>query len=405
MYVLCPAPTSGTGFLAATLTHLDCQAQTIAAAGYQSLANPFSTVSLALTGLLSIYIAIIGIKILMGNIPSFGELTASALKVGFVLVLATSWSAYRVVAYDTILKGPAELFRDIGQASSLPGSDGGLVARLQSVDDGILFLAAAGTGRADVSAASQGSDLVPNEKSPVSDKFALGLGRTVYVTGILGVMGLIRLLAAILLAIAPLFAGFLLFAATNGFFWGWLRLLVSTAISSLMVTLILGVELAILEPWLSSVLNLRQGGIATPAAAFEFMALALAFVLIQFGAVFAGIKLSFSAGIERWLVQTAESVSMHSKQALEEVRPSFAGPTQADREVSRASLIAGVVATSGQGSYPRESFQAVTSSADRRSPDQFRDVALDQLVVPLGQSYRRTARRTSTVGAGRSGHL
>ncbi len=398
----CSAPTTGNGFLEGTLTYLDCQAQTIAAAGYQSLASPVSSVSLALTGLLSIYIAIIGIKMLMGHVPTFGQLTASALKIGFVLVLATSWSAYRVVVYDTILKGPAELFRDIGQASGLPGSDGGLVARLQFVDNGILFLVAAGTGRNDISAASQGNEAIPAARPSVNDDFALGVGRSVYVASIIGAMGLIRLLAAILLAVAPLFAGLLLFGATQGFFWGWLRLLVATAISSLMVTIILGVELAILEPWLSNVLNLRQARIATPAAAFELMALAVAFALIQFSAIFAGVRLSFSSYVEHWLMQSGAKEPKLVHQSLDEASPINTSQSQPGRADSRTAIIAQAVAGNQRRDSERANAWESGSANDRRTPDQMRDAAQVQPLVPLGQSYRRTARRTSAVSAQRS---
>ena len=50
----CAAPPTGSGFLAATLAHLDCQAQNIGAAGYQALSSPGSPLSLALTALLAI---------------------------------------------------------------------------------------------------------------------------------------------------------------------------------------------------------------------------------------------------------------------------------------------------------------------------------------------------------------
>jgi type IV secretion system protein VirB6 len=398
----CSAPTTGNGFLEGTLTYLDCQAQSIAAAGYQSLASPISSVSLALTGLLSIYIAIIGIKMLMGHVPTFGQLTASALKIGIVLVLATSWSAYRIVVYDTVLKGPAELFSDIGQASGLPGSNGGLVARLQSVDNAILFLVAAGTGRNDVSAVPQGNGIVPVEKASVNDDLALGLGRTVYVAGIIGAMGLVRLLAAILLALAPVFAGLLLFGATRGFFWGWLRLLVATAISSLMVTIVIAVELAILEPWLSNVLNLRQERIATPAAAFEFMALAVAFTFIKFGAVFAGVRLSFAYHIDHWLMQSAASEAKLNNQTLEVAQPITTGQAQSESAGSRASIIAQAVVADQQRGFERTNAGESSSANNQRSPNQIRDAAGEQSVVRLGQSYRRTARRTFAVGAQRS---
>ena len=53
----CPSVTTGGQVLAETLSHLDCQAQTLGSFGFQSLAAPGSPASLALTGLLTLFIA------------------------------------------------------------------------------------------------------------------------------------------------------------------------------------------------------------------------------------------------------------------------------------------------------------------------------------------------------------
>ena len=48
----CPRLSTGEAFLSTLLRHIDCQAQTIGADGYQALAAPGSPFALALTGLL-----------------------------------------------------------------------------------------------------------------------------------------------------------------------------------------------------------------------------------------------------------------------------------------------------------------------------------------------------------------
>ena len=60
---LCTAPSSGSGFVSGALDFIDCQAQTIGEAGYQALAQPGSTVSLALTALLTIFVALFGVRL------------------------------------------------------------------------------------------------------------------------------------------------------------------------------------------------------------------------------------------------------------------------------------------------------------------------------------------------------
>jgi type IV secretion system protein VirB6 len=215
----CVAPPTGNGFLAATLNHLDCQAQTIGEAGYQALASPGSPLSLALTALLAIFVAIIGLRYFSGRALDAGEWISAALKVGFVLALTASWPAYRTVVYDVVLKAPAELSTSIGRSSALPGTEGGLTARLQNVDNGIMALVEAGSGKNDVTARTPTDAIAP----PVNEESALGWGKTLFVSSIIGSFGLLRLAGGLFLALAPLMAGFLLFDATRFLFFGWLR--------------------------------------------------------------------------------------------------------------------------------------------------------------------------------------
>jgi type IV secretion system protein VirB6 len=287
----CAAPPTGSGFLAATLAHLDCQAQTIGESGYLALSNPGSPVSLALTALLTIFIAIISIRFMMGRPPGADELVPAAIKVGFVLALAASWPAYRVIAYDMTLKAPAEISASIGRASALPGSSGGLAARLQNADNGIMALVAAGSGRQDFDTLNNSREIPP----PVRDETALGWGKTVFVSSIIGSFGLVRLAGGLFLALAPLFVGFLLFEATRFLFFGWLRSLIAVALGSLGIAVVLGVELAIIEPWLSQVLALRASRALTLSAPFELLALTLAFSLAMFGVLALTVRISFAS--------------------------------------------------------------------------------------------------------------
>jgi type IV secretion system protein VirB6 len=287
----CIGPPTGSGFLAATLANLDCQAQTIGAAGYQSLASAGSPLSLALAVLLSVFVAIIGIRFLTGKPLSLEEWVSGILKVGFVLALAGSWPTYQAIVYDVVLKAPAEVSSSIGQASALPGSDGGLMMRLQAVDNGILALTDVGSGRLDIASRRPTDAIAP----PLADDTALGWGKTLFVGSIIGGFGLLRLGGGVFLALAPLFASFLLFDAARFLFFGWLRSLIAVAIGSIGQALVLGVQLAIMEPWLSQVLALRTARIATLSAPFELLALSLAFTVTMFGMLFLAIRISFAS--------------------------------------------------------------------------------------------------------------
>ena len=386
----CAAPPTGSGFLAATLAHLDCQAQTIGGAGYQALASPASPISLALTALLSIFVAIIGIRFLMGRPMGTSDLIAATLKVGFVLALATSWPAYRTVVYDVVLKGPAEVAGSVGQASALPGSNGGLAARLQGVDNGIMALVEAGSGRLDISS-QRPADVVA---MPVNDDIALGWGKTLFVSSIIGSFGLLRLAGGLFLALAPLFAGFLLFEATHFLFLGWLRSLVAIALGSVGIGIVLGVELAIIEPWLSQVLSLRAARIATLAAPFELLALCLAFTLVMLGVLVLAVKISFASAIvakfEAVIDQTALSLQRDvvSSQSIAAYKNgNLAEPSRA-QEVAQ-SVNQTLRRETGIGTFATNGVQPTRAPIE---PNAFARQE-NHSQTPLGRSYHSPSRR------------
>jgi type IV secretion system protein VirB6 len=386
--VSCAAPPTGPGFLAATLSHLDCQAQTIGTAGYQALASPGSPLSLALTMLLSLFVAIIGIRFMMGRQMAAGVLIAATLKVGFVLVLATSWPAYQNIVYDVVLKGPAEIAGSIGRASALPGSDGGLAARLQGVDNGIMALVEAGSGRLDISAQRPLGAVAP----PLADDTSLGWGKTLFISSIIGSFGLLRLAGGLFLALAPLFAGFLLFEGTRFLFFGWLRALIAVAIGSLGIAVVLGVELAIIEPWLSQVLALRAGRIATLSAPFELLALALAFSLVMLGVLALSLRISFASATTLHVIIDHMAQSLRNEPALQQPIPANDAGNTIER--TRAQLVAqSVNQTLRREAATGGSFGG--SVSPKRDPELSATSARQETSghIPLGRSYHAQSRR------------
>lgn len=292
----CPAVSAGGAFLSTLLQHIDCQGQSIGSAGYQALAQAGSPLSMVLSALLTIFIALFGLRMVLGETPSLREGVIAAVKVGVVLLIATSWPAYQTIVYDVIVKGPAQLGAAIAVPSRLPGANSDLIDHLQVSDDAITRLTTLGSGRNDLtSAPAAGTDgrAVSAERAPVSDDIAFGSARLLFLSSIVAAFAIVRLGAGVLLALAPLFAGLLLFDIGRGLFTGWARALVFTMLGSVAVTIILGVELALLEPWLTEVLRLRYARIVTPEAPLELLVLCLGFAAALAGALGVILRLSF----------------------------------------------------------------------------------------------------------------
>lgn len=275
----CEAVRSGARFLAGTLSQLDCQAQSIGSYGYGALADPGSPVALALASLLTVFVALFGLRLLLGRDIAGRDIVLDLLRVAIVLTLATSWPAWRTLGYNLVIAGPGEIFRAIGLAAGLPGSSGDLVSRLQRVDEGLAVLNTLGTGRLGVAS---------------GDWFQLGLARSAFLTGTIVPQALVRLAAGLLLALAPLMAVTLLFGLSRSLFAGWARGLAMVFLASIAVSLVQAAQLAVVEPWLQEALARRAAQAETLDVAIEAQSLMLGFGLVALGLVALMARVAFS---------------------------------------------------------------------------------------------------------------
>lgn len=294
-----PSPDS---FAPSLLIFLDCQAQAIGAGGYAALAAPGSPASALLTGMVTLLIALLGYRMLLGHTPTVREGVLTFVKIGLVLLLATSWPAYQILVYEIILRAPAELAATIGSAASLPGSGGGLVARIDGVDQAFKILAIEGVGPVPLGA--DGQPVMPSVPPPPFigfDNFALGFARVIFLVATIGSFAVVRIVAGLLLALAPLFAAFLLFDGTRGLFAGWLKALLGSALGSLGIAITLGVTLAFLEPWLATLLARRGAGLDIMGTPAQLLAAAAVFGLALTAVLFIVSRLTWSLHIPAWM--------------------------------------------------------------------------------------------------------
>jgi type IV secretion system protein VirB6 len=410
----CPAILDA-AFLASTLAHIDCQAATIGQQGYLALAATGSPIQVVLGVALTLFIALFGYRLLLGETPSVRDGVIAVVKVGAVLVLATSWPAFQILAYDVALKAPGDLAVSIASSSGLP-SGNGLVDQLQGLDNEMLELGLLGAGQPPnateaPSAASQLNQAradaqVPLQRyqprwDPARDASLIGTARTTFLTATIGAFAAARLTAGLALALGPLFMLLLLFNATRSFVEGWVRVLAGAALGALAVTLVTAVEVALVGPWLTSTLELRYQNVATPGVPVELLVLSLVFGLTLLAALAGAMRLAHAfrfAPIVEHL--RAEAERLARVETVSTSRSAQGASSIISGNRPRALEIADAVASSQRreglggrraiGVRDREP-ASVAAPADGMAASS----------VPLGQRFRRRTQQRVSAGARR----
>jgi type IV secretion system protein VirB6 len=407
----CERIPSDDAVLSGVLDYIDCQAQTIGAEGYRALAAPGSSLSLVLLGFLTLFVALFGYRMLLGQGPGVRDGVLALIKIGIVLALATGWTAYRTLIYDVAFHGPAEIAAEIGRPSALPGAGGGLVARLDQADRTIVALAGLGTGdpvegAATTPAAEPGQPALPTaaaREAQAYDGLAMAGARVLFLAGAIGSLAAVRLIAGLMLALGPFFIAFLLFAGTRGLFEGWLRVLGGAALGALGAGIVLGVELALLEPWLNHLVARRLAGQAIIGVPIELFAVTLVFAIALAAVTIASARAAFGLRLPpAW----RDSPSVAAVLRGETTRIAGLGrePAHTAADRSRAVMVAdAVAATQRREAAPAAAtvFAAPSSSTHSARHLTVHDRAAAPPPPRLGQSFRRRTGSRVSASAGR----
>ena len=310
----CAAIGGEAGLIQGLLGSVDCNVQALSSAAYAAVSGPDSQVGLILTALLTIYVAVLGLRLLLGYAPlRIGEITVTALKLGVVLALATSWPTYQSLVFDSLFKGPEQLGANIIAAiqpsDSLLG--GNPFDGLQVVYDQLQVAAA-------FFARSAGPGVSPLTGGAPFAAFSLNAASNLMLLSTVGVVLAAKVVLALLLALGPLFVALLLFDSTRGVFEGWLRASLAFAFAPLFATLALVVQLVLVEPHLVALAQMIATGKQdfTAATAVFLLSLIGAGVslggLIGAGVIAFGFKLPARAGTrpEALVVDRATSPSI-----------------------------------------------------------------------------------------------
>lgn len=275
----CAAP-EGPGLAARLLADTDCQSFGLVERGYAALSQPGGPVAAALTGLLVLAVAFFGYRLILGRGLLLIDAVGLALKIGVVLLLATSWEAWQAVAFDTFARAPVRLAGEM--LTGLNAMDP--IVSLQAALDGLEDASVGYRTRAGIAS--------PLVGGPAAAAMTLNLSGYFLTLSILGLLVVARILLALLLAITPVMAGFILFDATRGMASRWLAAMAAAAFVPMFVLVLAAVELSILNPMITRLLAEQAAERFENEAVTPIGLVTVIFALSMLAAVWAGSKIA-----------------------------------------------------------------------------------------------------------------
>jgi type IV secretion system protein VirB6 len=274
------------GVVRDVLATVDCNTRTFARLGYESLAAANSPFQMALTAALTIYVAVIGYRLLFGDGARLSDGPVIALKIGAVLALVTSWSLFQTLVFDLAEQAPAEIASVIsapmrGGNSLVADPVGGLQAAYDQLSDAATTLShppksADAHAQADYSTAAQ----------------ALGMAADGLFISSAGLIAVLLIAIGLLTATGPLFIAMFLFFETRGLFVGWVRALAACAFGLLSAWSLTILMLHAAEPWLNALAEVGANGMADPHTGITTAVIVLVFSAAQIGLMLAGIMIA-----------------------------------------------------------------------------------------------------------------
>ena len=367
------------GVIRGVIATVDCQTRAYAEGGYLALTAGSSVFQTALTALLTIYVALIGYRMLFAQGDTrLSDVPGIALRIGLILALVTSWSTFQTLVFDVADRAPAEIAA-IASGPLLTQADSPLAARpvegLQAAYEE-LTLTAAAYGR------QAGPDAKSYSSPQAAAAEAVGLATGVLFLSSAGVISASKLTIGVLTAIGPLFIILALIQATRGLFVGWLRAIVAAALTTLVTWLLVVLMLSVLDPWLATLEEQRRGQTLDPQTAISAAALVFVFGAGQVALTLGAIAMAMSFRLP----------GLASPRGAEG-RPGAGGPAQADTsssllQPSRAERLAYELQRDQAQSDNRSRAATLAATAGASS----RQVSVTLEDRPrLGETYRRPA--------------
>lgn len=407
MTVACSLPNGDLGIALRLSTFLDCQARALGENGFQAFAGG-PVVAGLLSGLVTIFVALVGYRMVLGTTPDLRDGIGWAVRLGIVLTLATGWPAFQTVVYHVAVDGPDEIAAILLPAAGLPAE--AIDSRIQQAYDTIRlgsterpsFVSPTQDTAADGQAGASVLGPSPGARFGPLGQPALPQTASWFVISTLGMIGALRVAAGILLAVAPLAILALLFDATLGLFSGWVRALVGSALALVAATIVATLDLLMVESELGHLQSVVGGfSVVDPQA---LTTIVLAFAPVMLVAVWAGVRMASafripglyfpaSAGVDRRSSTVSSMSGIVPAMVTEERQGNNGGTVAQTRVQSVADALAtsvrreqGVGSPSGQGSALSQ--QVAQMSIESRPADMVTPGARSAAAGPRSRQRR-----------------
>lgn len=330
---MCPSiPLGDAATATAALTAVDCQVNQGVGDAYARLFAGGGALSLALTTLLTIYVALVAFSLLSGRTRmTLPALAPKAIVFVLVLTFATSWQAYQVVIQGLLSAGPDQI------ASTLMGASQGATHAFASRLD-MLF-----TRVVDAAQSINALDPANAQNAGIAKTLVWSSGLTL-LFATLGLLVTTRVILALLLGLGPVFVVLALFNATRGIFDAWLRTTVAIAFTPMLIVLAGSGVMALLGPVIATIARDPAGAVQTLRPIVTLTLGAAIYALLIVAAVWTAISLTRGwnvSGRSREATTLPTSTGNNSATELANISISRAGDrnTALIRAMARAPVL------------------------------------------------------------------
>ena len=408
MTIICSAPDESLGVALRLSGYLDCQARALGENGFEAFtAGPI--VSGLLSGAITIFVALIGYRFLLGTLPTLRDGFGWAMRLGLVVALTTAWPAFQTLVYDVAIEGPEELAAALLPAIGLPTAPGTRIEDAYEIIGHGLAVEGTPLGVAPASPGAGGAS-APTNPQPTNIGFpASPLAASLLVLSSVGVVAALRLAAGILIAIGPLALVALLFDNTVGLLASWIRALAGAALGVLGATVTSMLEIVVVESQIARVRDIQIGllpsaaedpaAFATIAAVFGIIALVVVYASFRAAS---GLRLNFTirSAVERGFGSLERSSSWRSVGMAMRDGQSRPGRAALVSTRSRADGVSDALVLATQ----RDTMMRGAALIDSQRRNQADDRIAIEVVRSgslIGQTGRRTSPRRSRTAARR----